>query len=104
MEFFIKKRNSDVKATGEYDFSTGEMLVKKGAIVSEGVAIGGKFRSANTVIKNREQYCKGRKTIKDVVFSSASTAANFITGTSTNGLIAWKDKEGKALKEILSEH
>lgn len=103
MEFFIKKRNSDVTAIGEYDFTSGEMLVKKGAVVSEKVATEGKFRSANTVIKNRELYCKGRKTKEDVVFSSASTAANFVTGTSTNGLIVWKNRDGKTLKSIIEE-
>ncbi len=103
MRVYIKKRNSDVSAIGEYNFESGEMIVKKGAIVSERVATDGKFRSASSVLKYREAYCKGRKTQEDIAFKSASTAANFVTGTSTNGLIAWKDDEGNTLKSLITE-
>jgi len=37
---------------------------------------------------------------KDVEFSSPSAAAAVIHGGSANGLIAWKDKSGKSLKEL----
>ena len=36
-------------------------------------------------------------------FRSPSTAANFVTGNSTNGLLAWKDENGRTLKEILND-
>ena len=36
---------------------------------------------------------------KDAHFTSASTAASFVTGASTNGMTAWKTKGGKTLKE-----
>jgi len=41
--------------------------------------------------------------IKDVEFSSPSAAAVVIHGGSANGLVAWKNKDGKALKEIESD-
>lgn len=103
MRVYLKKRNSDVSAVGEYDLESGEIIVKKGAIVSDRVATEGKFRSAASVIRYREAHCKGRKTKEDVTFKSASTAANFITGTSTNGLIAWKDEKGNTLRSIIRE-
>lgn len=31
------------------------------------------------------------------------TAANFVTGASTNGMTAWKTKDGKTLKEAVSD-
>ena len=37
----------------------------------------------------------------DMIFKSASTAANFVTGNSTNGLIAWKNKDGVILKTLI---
>ena len=46
---------------------------------------------------------KGAVLQKDMVFKSASTAANFVTGSSTNGLTAWKDKDGRTIKEIILE-
>ena len=72
----------------------------KDSIVSETVAHTERFRGANTIEKYREQYCKGREVKENVVFKSASTAANFVTGSSTNGLTAWKDVNGKSLKEL----
>lgn len=37
---------------------------------------------------------------ENVLFQSPSYAAAFVNGRSTNGLTAWKDKEGKTLKDI----
>ena len=79
------------------------MVVLKGSVVAPDVHTDGKFRSANSVIKYREQYCDGLKTRQDVVFKSASTAANFVTGRSTNGLIKWKNGDGVILRSLLSE-
>jgi hypothetical protein len=33
----------------------------------------------------------------DITFSSPSTAADFCIGSSNNGWLVWKDKEGKTL-------
>ena len=46
---------------------------------------------------------KGNVLLIDVAFKSASTAANFVTGSSTNGLTAWKDSDGKTIKDIISQ-
>jgi hypothetical protein len=37
---------------------------------------------------------------RDAEFSSPSAAATVIHGGSANGLLAWKDKDGKTLKEL----
>ena len=90
-------------AIGEYDPATKAMIVRKGSVVAPGVHTDGKFRSANSVIKYRELYCDGNKAKQDVTFKSASTAANFVTGRSTNGLMAWKNSDGATLKSLLEE-
>ena len=54
MELYLKKRNSDVSAVGEYDFEAGTMTVKRGSTVSEDVHSDGKFRSAKSVARYRE--------------------------------------------------
>ena len=97
MELYLKKPSSGVSAVGEYDFEAGTMTVKKGSTVSENVHSDGKFRSAKSVARYREAHCEGATVKEDVVFKSASTAANFITGRSTNGLIAWKDADRKSV-------
>lgn len=102
MELFLRTK-AGVNATGDYDPVTKSLTVKKGSTVSPDVHTTGKFRSANSVMKYRELYCDGIVTKEDVVFKSASTAANFVTGRSTNGLITWKNKDGKTLKSLIAE-
>jgi hypothetical protein len=41
---------------------------------------------------------------RDAEFSSPSQAASVIHGGSANGLTAWKDRQGKTLKEIEKQH
>lgn len=40
------------------------------------------------------------KLIEDILFTSPSSAANFITGKSSNGLTSWRDKNGNTLKSL----
>ncbi len=42
-------------------------------------------------------------TTEDILFSSSSAAADFVTGYSVSGPAYWKDKNGKTLKEIESK-
>ncbi len=102
MKLYLKTK-SGADAVGEYDPVTKTMVVRKGSVIAPDVHTDGKFRSANSVLKYREQYCDGLKTKQDVVFKSASTAANFVTGRSTNGLIKWKNGDGVILRSLLSE-
>ena len=37
---------------------------------------------------------------KDLLFNSPSAAASFVSGGSSNGLIAWKTEDGKTLKDL----
>ena len=41
--------------------------------------------------------------VEDILFSSSSTAAEFILGNSVSGPKTWKNKDNKTLKEIESE-
>lgn len=41
--------------------------------------------------------------LEDMLFSSPSSAASFVIGKSTNGLIYWKDREGQTLKSLEEE-
>lgn len=100
MEVFLKRKNNTTDAKGVYDPETKALTILAGSIVSETVAHTERFRGANTIEKYRGQYCIGRKVKQDVSFKSASTAANFVTGNSTNGLTAWKDAEGKSIKQL----
>jgi hypothetical protein len=68
-------------------------------------------RKMLSLVSNRDRFkkegvlvLKNNKLVftKDVEFTSPSAAASIICGGSANGLTAWRDSEGKALKEIES--
>lgn len=56
------------------------------------------------LIKKRQQYANDidKKGIlqKDICFGSPSYASSFVCGRNSNGLVEWKNKDGKTLKEI----
>ena len=79
------------------------MFVLKGSKVSDDIAHSATFRGTKAIEKNRVSVVKDGVVTEDITFKSASTAANFVTGRSSNGLILWKDKSGRTLKDILSE-
>lgn len=103
-KLFIKRRNNTINATLEYDSEKNTYTVLKGSKVSENITMDKKFRSAGSIEKARSNGIVVDCIVtENVVFKSASTAANFVTGTSTNGKIAWKDNMGRNLKEIQVE-
>ena len=103
MKVVLIRKKSGVYATGEFDLATKTITVLKGSILSASVAHTEKFRGAKSIEKSRNGVLKDNVLQVDVPFKSASTSANFVTGSSTNGLTAWKDKSGKTIKEIIAE-
>ena len=105
MKLFLLRKNQSVNAIAEWNQNTNTFKVLKGSVVSESIATHTKFRSAKTIEKTRANgTVVNRILMTDVLFKSASSAANFVTGSSTNGLEAWKDITGKKLKNILAEN
>jgi hypothetical protein len=49
-----------------------------------------------TLVEEREHL----KFTRDAEFSSPSAAATVVHGGSANGLLAWKNKSGKTLKDL----
>ena len=103
MKLYLSRKKGNVNAQANYNVESGEFVVLKGSKISETIAYSDKFRGAKSIEKQRTNTVKDATVICDVPFKSASTAANYVTGASTNGLISWKDKNGKCLKEIIAE-
>ena len=102
INLFLKtKDGADAKA--EYDSITKVCVVKKKSKVSSTISTAPTFKSKNSIKKQRDEYVVDSIVFQDVEFKSSSTAANFVTGRSTDGMYAWKDKEGNILKDLLSE-
>ena len=62
----------------------------------------GVLSQRNKLIENNDLIMQDEKLVftKDVEFSSPSAAAAVVHGGSANGLIAWKDKLGRTLKDL----
>jgi len=103
MKVFLSSKKKAFSATGEYNPSTNEVTVKKGSILSASISGSQTFRSRKSVEKQREGIVKNNVLQKDMSFNSPSSAANFVTGSSTNGIRVWKTQDGKTIKELLEE-
>lgn len=101
IEIFMNKPGIGVEASATYDTNTKETIVKKGSRVSKDYSKSKTFKSLKSIMKSREGTVENCMVIMDVSFKSASTAGNYVTGRSTDGMSAWVDKDGKKLKEIL---
>ena len=101
MKLYLKKISKNILVEGEYDPIKKIFIIFKGAKVSEEVSTAPHFRGAKKILFYRKKYTRNGIVTSDVTFRSPSTAANFITGTSTNGLIAWKSKQGVTLREMI---
>ena len=60
------------------------------------LAIRNKLLADQTLVPNGDHL----KFTRDTEFSSPSAAATVVHGGSANGLLAWKDEDGKTLKEL----
>lgn len=103
MRLYIKRKKGNIAAVAEYDFMAKRFVVLSGSKVSDEISYSEKFRGSKSIEKSRLGTVENSTVIEDVVFKSASTAANYVCGSSTNGLTAWKDEHGKTLKSLLEE-
>lgn len=103
MKLYLKRKNKAIDAVAEYDLENSSFTVLKGSTISTTISHSEKFRGAKSIEKNRFKYVESGIVIKNAYFKSASTTANFVTGSSTNGLTAWKSENGNTLQCILRE-
>ena len=82
---------------------------EEGFIVFKGSQSSEEFKKASTQsLRNKWNELRNQKIVdngiflKDIIFSSPSTAAAMILGRNANGLREWKNKDGKTLKEIMN--
>lgn len=97
---YLKVRSA--KATGA--------VTPEGFVVLAGAKINEKTKSLPTgMTKLRKKHIESNRvnekfvTTEDILFSSSSAAAKFVTGYSISRPMNWKNKNGNTLKEIESE-
>lgn len=85
------------KATAEY--ADGFVTVKAGSKVN--ILPGENFKASPEVESKRNDSSivdLNGIVLKDIVFSSLSTAACFVTGRSANGMITWKTPDNRYVR------
>ena len=104
MEIMIKLAPCNGSCYAEGIYSDGIITVKKGGKINLDFAAhirGG--QSAKKYRENAEFVDTNGIILKDCTFNSPSTAAQFVTGRSTNGYEAWKVETKKSLGDYLKE-
>lgn len=102
IEIKLAPKNGACFAEGIYE--AGKIIVKKGGRINLDFAShirGG--RIAKGYRTNAEYVDKNGNILKDCEFKSPSTAAQFVTGRSTNGYEAWKVAPKQNLGDYLKE-
>lgn len=98
---FYKVKNIEARCKR----TTEGFVLLKGSQISEIIKTKTKDLK-KSVTAQREKYkndIKNNKLTHDILFNSPSGAAKFVSGTSVNGMICWKTKEGLTLQEITSK-
>ncbi|QYH52380.1 GIY-YIG nuclease family protein [Liquorilactobacillus hordei] len=93
----------------------GQKIIAKGKQTSEGFVVfkGSKLKTqveksaSKATLKNRElakhKYDENFILLEDILFTSPSAAASFVTGSSVNGRKEWKDIYGKSINQLEKE-
>lgn len=83
---------------------------EEGFIVFKGSQSSEEFKKASSQsLRNKWNELRNQKIVdqgvflKDIIFSSPSTAAAMVLGRNSNGLTQWKNKDGKTLKENMNK-
>lgn len=101
MKVFLISTRNHANASGEYNLEDGSLTVLQGSIVSPSISDSKTFRGKKAIEKARQGIVFDNKLQRDIRFKSPSTAANFVTGSSSNGNRLWKTVDGRQLGDLL---
>lgn len=96
--FYTKGRGCNAKGF----YHSAGFTVLKGSIIANGSVPSLKWKEKrDNLVKEYASFEDGNWIMNsDKTFSSPSTAADFCIGSSNNGWLVWKDKEGNTLDSI----
>ena len=96
--FYTKGRGCDAK--GFYD--TNGFTILKGSIIAKTSTTSFAWKEKREKLLKEYTVIKGDilELESDKTFSSPSTAADFCIGSSNNGWLVWKDKDGQTLDDV----
>lgn len=88
-------------ATATYD--NGQVTVHKGSLINRNNSYDFHARPVVRKLLQDESLFDGNILVVDLVFTSLSTAASFVTGRTANGNIVWKTENNKYVKYTLED-
>ena len=100
--FYLKKRmnDTDIDVEARMIIEDGKFVVLAGAKLSPVVA----KSLENTIGKaRREADIMNNVLMSDYIADTCMIASNFVTGTFSNGMLEWKDKDGNPLRDTLKK-
>lgn len=96
--FFTKGRGCDAKG---FYHSKGFTVLKGSIIMNSSVPSFTWKDKREKMLKEYTRPYNGKQTLtSDITFNSPSTAADFCIGSSNNGWLVWKDKDGNTLDSV----
>ena len=101
---YLNSREGLFQAKGIY--TPEQTTVLKGSVINTKFSTSKKFKGSNFVLairNNRAIVDENGVVLKDCSFASPSTAAQFITGRSSNGYVAWRVDERTNLKRFVGK-
>lgn len=102
IKVIYKSKKRDCFAEGEFCIEDNTLIVKKGAKLSS--KQDEKFRISKAAKKREDKkLIKNNILQEDISFNSPSVAAQFVSGSSLNGLKVWKTEDKSPLKKKIEE-
>ena len=100
IEIFYKSKKRDCYAEGVFNEKNNSVIVKKGAKITK--KMDERFRISKEAKKRDDKAIVNNYILKeDILFKSPSVAAQFVSGSSLNGLKVWKTINNRPLKETI---
>lgn len=103
-EIYLESTKGLFVAKGTY--SPKQTVVLKGSKISVIFSASKKFKGAPCVLAMRDNRLfvdEEGNVLQDCAFNSPSTAAQFVTGRSTNGYVAWRVDNNTNLKRFVGK-
>ena len=96
--FYTKGRGCDARGF----YSSNGFTVLKGSVIAKSSVPSLKWSDKRNSLVGEYAAVEGDKIVmtSDKTFASPSTAADFCIGSSNNGWLVWKDKDGNTLDSV----
>lgn len=97
--FYLKRKCGGTEISATCKQTSEGFVVLKGSKIFENTSPN--IRDKNVLnARSKKNWDKNGNLLADTLFPSPSAAAMFVAGNSANGLLAWKDENGKTIKQL----